>query len=228
MISKGTDQFELRLGKLGLAIFIIGISCLMFTAFQFGIMVGKDMDAYPEKAVEGLPAYIKQKIIKNPETVTAVQKEAKTGTPQNEKAEMDLTFYDTLAGKKPKIGLTPQKALEEKVATQEEPAKEKQPVQKAPEEKVVVQQKEQVKEKQPVNGKIFVQVVSLKDQKKAEDIRKSLTDMGYRSELDITEVNGGKFYRVKLIGFEDREGAVKAATAVEKRYQFKCIVKNKE
>ena len=228
MISKGTDQFEFRLGKLGLAIFIIGVSCLLFGAFQFGIMVGKDMDAYPEKAVEGLPAYIKQKIIKNPEAVTAVQKEAKTGTPQNEKAEMDLTFYDTLAGKKPKIGLAPQKGPEEKVVTPDEPAKEKLPVQKAPEAKVAVQQKEPVKEKQPVNGKIFVQVVSLKDQKKAEEIRKSLIDMGYHSELDFTEINGGKIYRVKLTGFEDRESAAKAAAAVEKKYQFKCMVKAKE
>ncbi len=208
VLSKGTDQFELRLGKLGLAAFVIGISCLIFAAFQFGIMIGKDMDAYPEKAAEGLPAFIKQKIIKTPieKNSATAQTEKKTETVGDNKAEMDLTFYDTLAGKKQKLDLAPPKAPEEKAAPREETTKEP----------------------PPAKDKFFVQVVSLKDQSKAEDVRKKLAGMGYTPELDLTEVGGGKFYRVKLIGFENREEAGKAAADIERKLRLKCMVKGKE
>lgn len=208
MVSKGTDQFELRLGKLGLTAFVIGVSCLVFAAFQFGIMIGKDMDAYPEKAAGGLPAFIKQKIIKPPvdKNTAAAQKEEKTEMAGDHKSEMDLTFYDTLAGKKQKLDLGPPKAPEEKPAPREETAKEA----------------------LPAKDRFFVQVVSLKDQGKAEEVRKKLAGMGYQPELDLTEVGGGKFYRVKLIGFENREEAGKAAADIEKKLKLKCMVKGKE
>ena len=42
-------MFELRLGKLGLILFIGGMSLLLFSMFFLGIFVGKQMEAYPER-----------------------------------------------------------------------------------------------------------------------------------------------------------------------------------
>jgi len=47
MAAKNTHRFELRMGKLGLALFILGMSALLFAVFLFGVNVGKNIDTYP-------------------------------------------------------------------------------------------------------------------------------------------------------------------------------------
>lgn len=204
MFSNGMKNFELRLGKLGLIIFVLGISVLVFLSFQFGVIVGKNIDSYPDKVAWGLPAFIKQKIVRKTDTESA-KKEITPEAVGSAPADVNLTFYDTLAGKKQKVDLSQTRQPDDKggKAPVQEPA--------AP-------------EKTTLKSAHFVQVVSLKDEKKADALRKRLGEMGYQCEVDITETTSGKFYRVKLTGFESRDEAVKAANAVEKKTSLKCIV----
>jgi hypothetical protein len=62
MTSKNVHTFELKLGKRALILFIIGISCLLFLVFLFGVTIGKNIDTYPEKFARGIPGMIKDKL----------------------------------------------------------------------------------------------------------------------------------------------------------------------
>ena len=229
MAVNGGNAFEFRLGKLGLTLFVIGMSCLIFAAFQCGIMVGKDMDAYPEKAVNGLPGFIKQKIVAQNTAPPAASIPKQEEIPdKQEKTDMDLTFYDTLSGKKTKPA-PPAIQPEEKGETDpvkdsiKESAVSQEPVKVKTESKekaAITENKEETNSKET----FIIQVVSLKDQKKAEEIKDHLKKLGYNSELDSTHSHGKKLYRVKLTGYETRNEAVKIATAIEKKIQLKCIV----
>jgi len=48
-MSKNVHAFELKLGKRALILFVIGMSCLLFIVFLFGVTIGKNIDTYPEK-----------------------------------------------------------------------------------------------------------------------------------------------------------------------------------
>ena len=55
-------MFELRLGKLGLILFIGGMSLLLFSMFFSGIIVGKHMEAYPERFSSGVAELIRDRL----------------------------------------------------------------------------------------------------------------------------------------------------------------------
>jgi len=99
-------MFELRLGKLGLVLFICGMSLLLFSMFLLGIMVGKDMDAYPERYSPGISELIRSRLLGFLSKSTGSTRPKKQGEnePEGGEEKFDLTFFDTLGGKK---GATP-------------------------------------------------------------------------------------------------------------------------
>lgn len=101
MASKNTRNFEFKLGKQALVLFILGMSFLFFCVFLFGVVVGKHIDAYPELIAQGIPDMIRNKLGFGKEkapTEVAVGEEAENAG-SDEQDEFDLTFYDTLAKK---------------------------------------------------------------------------------------------------------------------------------
>jgi cell division protein FtsN len=98
MAVKNRRVFELRLGKLGLVLFIIGMSFLLFSGFLIGVVVGKHMEAYPERYASGIMVLIRDRLVAaKPEADDkAADKDAQD--PGEEK--FNLTFYETLGGKK--------------------------------------------------------------------------------------------------------------------------------
>ncbi|MBN1547964.1 MAG: hypothetical protein JW902_15035, partial [Syntrophaceae bacterium] len=56
MASDNARRFEVRLHKLGLFMLVCSISCLSFAAFLFGVVVGSDLEGYPEKISRQVPA----------------------------------------------------------------------------------------------------------------------------------------------------------------------------
>ena len=101
---KNRRVFELRLGKVGLVLFISGMSLLLFSVFLLGIVIGKQMEAYPERYSSGIPELIRDSLM------AAVSRQGKSAPPvvnpekQEDQtsggADFGLTFYDTLGGKK--------------------------------------------------------------------------------------------------------------------------------
>jgi len=103
MAADNVRRFEFRLGKWGLTLFAGGMSLLVFFAFLFGVRVGKEIDAYPEKYSWGIAKQLlgMAGLAENgasSKTVVAVR-EAGKDRPANENAEYDLSFYDTLSKK---------------------------------------------------------------------------------------------------------------------------------
>lgn len=95
-------MFELRLGKLGLILFIGGMSVLLFGLFLLGVIVGKQLDTYPDQYARGIPDLLRERFLSSP---VKGEKIAKAGPEEGRDADregeaFDLTFFDTLAGKK--------------------------------------------------------------------------------------------------------------------------------
>jgi len=103
MAADNVKRFEFRMGKWGLGLFVSGMSLLVFVSFLFGVKVGKEMDAYPEKYSWGVQNKAMETLgiagqPKSGKTVVAVR-EAGKENPPGENAEYDLSFYDTLSKK---------------------------------------------------------------------------------------------------------------------------------
>lgn len=97
MASKNRRMFELRLGKLGLVLFIVGMSLLTFSGFLIGIVIGKHMDAYPERYASGIMVMIRDRLIAaSPQGADQGKQEAQ----EIGEEKFNLTFYETLGGKK--------------------------------------------------------------------------------------------------------------------------------
>ncbi len=94
MATKNRRIFELRLGKLGLLLFVCGMSLLLFASFLLGIVVGKHMEAYPELYSSGLTELIRDRLPTAPRKATGQE----TAADKDEK--FDLTFYETLGKEK--------------------------------------------------------------------------------------------------------------------------------
>jgi len=103
MAAKNRRMFELRLGKLGLILFIGGMSLLLFSMFFLGIVIGKHMEAYPERFSSGVEGLIRDRLfVSTPQTgkATPSVEAGKRDESAGGEEHFGLTFYDTLGGKK--------------------------------------------------------------------------------------------------------------------------------
>ncbi len=95
MVAKNRKQFEVKLGKTGVSLLVMGMVTGLFATFLFGVKVGKNIDTYPAMVSGYLPDRIGERLgWKKP--APAVVAEAKKDTPSPEERDLDLTFYDTL------------------------------------------------------------------------------------------------------------------------------------
>jgi len=205
-------EFEFRLGKLGLVLFIIGISFLLFLSFVTGVMVGVNMEGNPEQISQGIPGIIKQKIGKATpgEAVEAEKGAGEDGKKAGaaEKGEFKLTFFDTLSKGKG----APSDSSQQK--TKQEESRREEAVSDTARTTVASA------------GKYVIQVVSLQDRKKAEDLRNRLNSMGYAPYIDSAELSDrGRWYRVKIKGFETKEDAQKVADGLQAKVKgLQCLI----
>jgi cell division septation protein DedD len=199
-------DFEFKLGKLGVVLFTLGISCLLLVSFIFGVMVGLNIESAPEDIAKSIPRLIKQKIARAPAEEVQKQEEGQGEDARQalkgEKDEFKLSFFDTLTRKsdavKPSVELKEAGAPASKAAEKASAAK----------------------------GKFILQVASLQDRTKAEELRGALIQMGYDPFVDVADIpNKGKWYRVKLKGFETREDARRVAAEIERKVKgLQCFV----
>jgi cell division protein FtsN len=104
MTVKNRRAFELRLGKVGLIMFISGMSVLLFSMFLLGIIVGKHMEAYPDRYSSGISELIRDRlhavVSRQEKAASPAADQGKKDAPAGGGADFGLTFYDTLGGKK--------------------------------------------------------------------------------------------------------------------------------
>ncbi len=250
---KNRRVFELRLGKVGLILFISGMSLMLFSMFLLGIVIGKQMEAYPERYSSGIPELIRDSLL------AALSKQGRGESPtvnQEHKedpvaggADFGLTFYDTLGGKKggaaggTQAGSTKQKSSEipaekgvQAQTSTEPPSSAASPgemkrglispssgedrdvrksnppregtaaaegrMQKTPSEETTLSGK----------GRFEVQVAAYRERPQAEQLVKKFKALGFSPRVVMKELPGkGRWFRVILSGFENRETAQEVA-----------------
>ena len=233
-------NFELKIGKAGLIIIVVGMAVLLCTAFLFGVDVGKNIDTYPDK-IAALPQKALA-LVWQPAKIRAAQSapdnKNRPSQPQNQE-NIDLTFYNDLTSKK---GIP-----------KEQPVSEKQPVIFPPqngEETVTgnfnvetqnppVQVNEKTKEKGEPKSKevalsvasqkqkFTIQAASLKDKTKANKMNKKISSLGFISQVIKVDVKGkGVLFRVIVSGFEDKVQADEAAQKITKKTGTDCMIKS--
>jgi cell division protein FtsN len=240
-------NFEFRLGRQGILLFVACMSLLLLFVFILGVMVGVHIDAYPEQIASGIPQIILKKFNLSPgktEITALVKEEAKkpaAGEESNAAAtvvaptipkEEEPTGTEGAENKKsPPIASQPfpttlntatgnQKTSP--TITGEEGVKK--PVDagggKEREAKPVPHDSTEPSsgQKPPAEGKYMLQVVSLKDKSKAEQFCKKITPLGYNPRVAMIELpKKGKWFRVVIDGFETRDEAKKAADALSEK-----------
>ena len=201
MTSKNVRVFELKLGKRALILFIVGMSCLLFVVFLFGVTVGKNIDTYPEKYSHGFRGMMMEKL----------------GLSSN-RAETAVSVGET-ATETAKAGGEEIVSEEKKAPVAAAAASdEKQPSVPAATQTEIKPSLEQ--------EKYQIQVGSFKEKEKADQLCKKLTGLGLSPRVAEMQVpKKGKWMRVTLEGFESREDAQKAADRVAGTIKgLNCVV----
>lgn len=239
-------SFELKLGKKALILFVLGVSLLLFTVFLLGVRIGKIMDAHPETVAMGFPYVVMECFGWSPkkvETDAAISKAPKELAAEEENKQ-ELTFYDTLAQKKndTKIAekVTPEESpppVSEKplrqVNTEETVKRPVKPSEKssAPATTVKLPVKSSDKSTAAAVKEAYqIQVISLKEKEKADELCKKLIKLGYSPRIITTDLQDrGKWHRVVINGFNSQEQAQKAKNVVSKKISgLNCVIKKKE
>ncbi len=229
MTSKNTKTFEFRLGKTALILFVMGMSCLVFIAFVGGVLVGKHIDAYPQKIAREIPAKIAGGAGKTPAPATVPGAPAKPAVQapaaQEEKAAPRPAPVSPIAeapdtkGQAPaqsagagKVSPAATSAAEKAVPPEQKKAAEEPAVKKTPSERAP-----SAAEAAPPNGKgkYLLQVASYREKEKAEQVAGRLGAMGYVPRVVATDLREkGIWYRVQVGGFATREEARRASEAI--------------
>ncbi|MBN2254785.1 MAG: SPOR domain-containing protein [Deltaproteobacteria bacterium] len=203
MASHNSRDFEFKLGKLGLVLFTFGIALLLFFSFIFGVMVGKNIESYPEKIAKGIPRVIKETLTEASDKVLSSMKrqagpqEREEQKDQKKTEKVELDFYDKLTEK-------------EKTKDRREPTPN-----------VTAPRKETVKA-----GSYIVQVASFRNREQMEKLKSRLTALGYSPEIDETNLGEkGTWFRVRLAGFGSDHDARTAAAAIESKIRgLRCMI----
>ena len=201
MTSKNVRVFELKLGKRALILFILGMSCLLFVVFLFGVTVGKNIDTYPEKYSRGFRGMMMEKLgwsSNRPEPIVTASETAK---------EIAKAGVEEIVPEEKK---TPNAAPMVSDERRPLPPAAVQAERKAP----------------PEQEKYQIQVGSFKEKGKADQLCKNLTALGFSPRVTEMKVpNKGKWMRITLEGFESREDAQKAADGVARKIKgLSCVV----
>lgn len=217
-MSKKSGEFEFKLGRSGLTFFIFVIALVLLFSFVGGVMVGKNIESYPEKIARGIPGAIRKTITKSmdiePDTAgrdvapDAGQSDVTADTPAREE-KVEFTFYDTLkqTGENVKETFTDTKVPSPDTSSYTP------------------------SEKKQAGGLYTLQVASFRDKGMTGALREKLSNMGYTPRVDeVTLKTSGKWFRVKLQGFATYDEARTVKSLLEKKIKrIKClIIKNRE
>jgi len=218
-MSQKSGEFEFKLGRSGLTFFVVVIAVVLLLSFISGVMVGKNIESYPEKIARGIPGAIRKTITKSmdiaPGTarddVTPHVAQRNSAVPETAKKEekVEFTFYDTLkqTGETVKETFTEKKPLSPDVTVDTPP------------------------EKKRAAGPYTIQVASFRDRGMTGGLKEKLSHLGYTPRVDeVTLPTRGTWFRVKVDGFATYDEARGAASRLEKEIRgIKClIIKNRE
>lgn len=196
-------RFRFTLGKIGFVFFVFGISALLLLSFLFGVMVGRNIDTYPQKIAKEIPAAVTKKIAGVIQGETAGENGKTEGKPSEEQGKAE----EKTAGEQGKTESSFQYRYFETLTEKKEPA----PAAVLP----------------PPEEQYVIQVGSFRHRSQAEEVQKTLLSSGFRPVLDQVEMKeSGNWYRIRIPGYRTLKEAKEAQAVVEKKLQgTRCIVR---
>jgi cell division septation protein DedD len=223
MAAKNRRVLELKLGKLGLILFIGGMSLLLFSMFLLGILVGKHMEAYPERFSPGVVELIRDRLFASgPQTIkpTPSAEAGKRDSPAGGEESFGLTFYETLGGKKTGAAANTAGAVKDETPEASAPMT-------VPAGKPATPGLAAGGDGIPGEGRFEIQVAAYQDSRIAEKTMEKLKPLGFASRVVMKDLPGkGKWFRVIVGGFENREKAKTAADQIDGKVRgVKCVVR---
>jgi cell division protein FtsN len=246
MASGNSKKMELKLGRTGIIIVVVGMAALLCSTFMFGVIFGKNIDTYPEK-IASIPRKVLALIWRPAKIKTIpdiVDNKPGEGQPKTGESPV-LTYYPDLTSPKGEVKnqpLTEKKMVETPPPQTDLPqpkieAKEtisgngleKQKKTTAVNGKAVDKNKREAKEVDaPVaaSKQIFIiQAAALKDKAKASQMSKRITALGFKSSVvEVHIKDKGTWFRVIVSGFDGRAQAQAAADKIAKKIRTNCII----
>jgi cell division protein FtsN len=240
MATGNIKNFELKVGKAGLSIIVVGMAFLLCTAFLFGVDVGKNIDTYPDK-IAALPQKALA-LVWQPAKIRAAQISPDNKSVQNKSVsdeKFSLTYHQNLTNKEGVLkaeSVTENQPLvlpsdngEETAANNFNVENKSQPapVNEKITEKGDIKAKESAPSVASNTKKFIIQAASLKDKTTANKMNKKITSLGFISQVIQADVKGkGIMFRVVVSGFEDMAQADEAAQKITKKTGTACIIKS--
>lgn len=245
MGSGNIRKLEIKLGRTGLMVLVIGMVVLLCLSFLFGVGVGKNIDTYPEM-ISSLPQRFLALFWRPAKIAESLNAGQKT-TAQTQQGNVDLAFHQALTSSKT-VPIQPrpdaEKAMEVEAFADNEAAlpaptssllpkgkgalgrPEAAGLKTAVSEKTATEPKSKDKEADSAPGSYQVYVASLKDREKADQIHKIVARAGYASKIVKVDLEKkGTWYRVIATGFDSKAKAQAAADKLSKRARTNCVVR---
>jgi septal ring-binding cell division protein DamX len=223
-------KFRFEMTPLSLCLGGLVLVFLMAWIFALGILAGRGF--VPSAAISDLKGQIErlQGMISSGKTSG---RPSDTGAAKEPEPDPKLAFYEKLSGKKEEAKRKAPGEENEGEKKGEIVAKKIEPAKKSPleAEKKGVEVPEIPREAGkagPGSGQFTVQLASLVDKGKAEQMARGLTGRGYDAYLGVAEVKGQSYYRVRCGRFKTREEAAGYAKRIEKETGTKAIVSRVE
>lgn len=208
MNSKNTRPFELKLGKLAVALILSGLAVFVFLGFLFGVYVGMNIETAPREIAWGIPARIVNflGIPRSPGKTTVPTIIPAPAMPK----EPDQPSSESAVPPAPATPLEPVTSHE--AVTSEAPAVSAAP---APSSAPVTE------------GGFIVQVGSFREEKKAREMINQIKSLGYTARLKKVDLRGkGKWNQVIVGRFSTHEAAEQAAQKITAHIKgLDCIIR---
>jgi len=233
MTPRNLKNFEFRLGRQGIIMFVVGMSLLLFFVFIFGVMVGMHIDAYPEKIARGIPQIISKQMEHSPEKTDRIPQEgAETKScPAGEEGNSPPALVGSLPSQPSQTTAVAVDVNKNHSADAGEGgAKPSAVVDSESKSENGLLSKDSTGapsgQNQTDERKYTLQVASFNNQKKAEHFCKKITPLGYNPRVTMVKLpKKGRWFRVVIEGFKTDEAAREAAAVLSGKIKgVNCVI----
>ena len=216
MTSENKRHFEVRLGKLGIFTLVCSMSGFLFAFFLFGVVVGNNLEIYPEKISRQIPVQILQwcGLLEYDKVPPIAVAEKHVEKKKHQEVE---TLPDIDVRHVPSDQVKPPVMKDAPPQVKPGAADNVVPPPSLPSAKKIeeILKKDNDKEKQRGN-KYLVQVTSCKDKKVAEDAVAKIAKIGFKAQITMVDLKEkGIWYRVTLPPLDSQREAMEAAQKID-------------
>lgn len=220
--TKGKKRLKLELGLGSMIIGCFGLFFLLSWIFVLGVLVGRGFIPETYSVVSAL-----KKKVHRWQGALGLEESSPPPSPPSEASSGDpkLAFYDSLSSKKEEAKRKGEGRGQTRTLSKAEPRAAPETVIKtpAPSQKLLSKNAKQ-KENMIPGGRYTIQVASLADRKKAEQLSNDLDKRGHAAYYYAVKVSGQIFYRVRCGRFESKEEAARYADNLAQKERIKGFV----